>query len=289
MALSAPAHWPHLLRSACQRNAAVDLVPLESLADEPMLIERSDNHFEATERPTWRVRMLSLERDALIVERPRIAGAPVSIAPGTMVEGVITDGSRRWSFISRVIDQVRQSLNGEQVVAGVRLSIPTRVQESQRRDYYRVSVAGIDLPPVKMSVLHDSDAVLAYQKYNRLIHRLAGRTSGMKVVVPALPATGEAMTATAIDVSGGGLCLAAESSAEAMLVALPQLWVEFNVPGAFGPIFSSARPAHWHHDGRRLVVGLCFNFDRDRDHADFIGDIVCRFAAEQQRKLLRKR
>lgn len=289
MTTTAPSRWDRLIREAIARDAVVDLAPVDSQGVGSHIVIRSDCDFESADRPVWRVRLLTAERDCLFVDRPTVAQHPVTIKPGTILQGLLIDGERRWSFLTRVIESARVQINETQRVSGLRLAWPIDFQSAQRRDFFRVDVAGSDLPPVEVVELMDVDAAIAYEQHERVLHRLIGRENEPVPAQPPEPETGRGFQGRAIDLSGGGMCLSIPLEAEAVLELLPLLWVKIALPRLKRPLHLTARVAHWHRDGDRILLGLAFCHSRDAEQRAFVADLVCRFTAEQQRLQLARR
>lgn len=289
MTTTAPSRWDRLIREAIARDAVIDLAPIESQGVGSHIVIRSDADFEANDRPVWRVRLLNINNQSLLVDRPTVAQHPVTVHPGTILQGLLVDGDSRWSFMTRVIEPTRVETSDGHHVSGLRLAWPIDFQTAQRRDFFRVDVAGAELPPVRAIELKDVEAAIAYEKHERLLHRLIGREGETVPAAPPMPETGRAFNGLAIDLSGGGMCLSVGVEAEPLLELLPLLWIRIALPHLPRELHLTARVAHWHRDGDRLLLGLAFCHSRDAEQRAFVADLVCRFTAEQQRLQLSRR
>lgn len=289
MTTTAPSRWDRLIREAIARDAVIDLAPIESQGVGSHIVVRSEADYESADRPVWRVRLLTIDQNTLLVDRPTIAQHPVTVHPGTILQGLLVDGDSRWSFMTRVIESTRVQINEDHHLSGLRLAWPINFQTAQRRDFFRVDVAGAELPPVRAIELKDVDAAIAYEKHERLLHRLIGRENEPVPAAPPMPETGRAFSGRAIDLSGGGMCLSVDVEAEPLLELLPLLWIRIALPHMPRELHLTARVTHWHRDGERLLLGLAFCHSGDAEQRAFVADLVCRFTAEQQRLQLSRR
>jgi len=287
------ANWYEALLALVERDGVIDLTRMapspadDTSVDVPLrLVEGDDEVDDETAR--WRVRVLGIEGDHLVVERPMIGGRLVTLDPGERVEALLIDGNRRWAFTSTVVQQMPHPLNDRQTVQALRLAWPQEVRDAQRREHFRVHVAGAVGEPVRLSVLNDLCSSVAYQRYNRAIHRPTPGASE-PIAPPPPPMLGPTFEATLINVSGGGICCRLGAGARPYVNAGTRWWVRLHVPPHEPPIYAVAQAAHLHRADRdHIEVGFAFTFAHDPAHERFVNDALCRAAAHLQRLTLKR-
>jgi len=117
---------------ACARNMAAELH-----------IPQSDGGLLTA----W-TRMLGCEGELIQLDQPQAISGCISLAPGQRVTVFLHVKGKRYRFHSAVAQpRVRIRLNERMVVTGITLEWPSEVMEAQRREDFRVSVAGTrDIP-----------------------------------------------------------------------------------------------------------------------------------------------
>ena len=119
-----------LLTEACNRNAAAEL------------------HFDGEEgaRVTARVRLLRLEPELVLTDRPQSMGKPMVLKPRQPMLVHFPLGGVRYAFRTRVVRcHCPVRLNATQQVAGIALAMPSEVLEQQRRADFRLSLSGCEV------------------------------------------------------------------------------------------------------------------------------------------------
>jgi hypothetical protein len=281
--------WEELLQQLELRNGLIELSLINPGAVEPQkaTVRAVDaGAFEATRAPVWRVRTLKLEEGAIVIEKPWSLQQATSIPIGEPLEGLIIEGCNRWSFRTRVTEQMLFHLNESKRIPALRLTWPTDVRSAQRRNFFRVDTGAADVPRILVHELLDVESSVSMQQRNRTAHK------GLPLPTnPGTePALGRSFEATMLDVSGGGLRVAAPLSAQPIFEAWSMLWLKLTLPGVPLPVFTVAKIAHWRVDPpQRILVGLTFSFDHEPNHGRFIADLVCHFAANMQRMQLQRK
>lgn len=269
-----PPAWEQSLMRTVARNGAIELSPIQVISGEAP--------------PTWRVRLLALEDGALIVERPCPGGEPLKVNPDTPLSAVILEDQNRWSFATRVIEPVMHHLNEHNRVVALRLTRPANAHSAQRRDYYRVDVAGMPTPPVQLWPLLDVASCVASEAHNDAVHR---RRNTPSPPAPPPPELGEGFDGLILDISGGGMALSVPQRIEPLLLEATPCWLCIALPDLPDPLLAVARAAHWRPEGvATFRAGFRFNFDHNPEHRRTVNDQMCRLAAHYQRlQLQRKR
>lgn len=266
---AAATDWITLLHEAADRNATVELAP-------------------AGESRGWRVRMLAIENETLIVEHPPIASGRPAVREDQDAELRLVEGQSRWSLRCRGLERLKFSLTAGSTVAAIRLGWPTDVQSQQRRAYFRVATTGQDRPELRLWRLEDIASAKAAEEAAHKAWRQR-HTKPLENVTLPRPNLGCELKAMTLDFSGGGLCVAIPSQAEPLLQQDPLLWVELAIPNEPLPIICAARVAHCQRKQGLLRVGLSFVFDHHPEHEPFVADALCRAAVAIQRLQLRRR
>lgn len=236
----------------------------------------------------WRVRMLQLSDDAIVVEQPAVFGEGVDVRPGVELIGAMTIGQNRWMFHTRVL-AAKQGSDGVRLV----LKMPDRVERCTRRGFFRISTAELRLPAVQCWPLNDPLSVIAAETANRIriTDLMEGSADG---AAPQgddsanilLPDVGPAFSARLLNLSGGGLGLLVNHEDIQTATARPYLWIRMDLrPLIPEPVAVTARVAHTHIDSTQsLYLGLAFDFAANPGHRQFVADLFGAYLQELQRR-----
>lgn len=269
-----PAHrsrterWQECLEQILSRGGGIEIAPARAM----------DANGQSADL-LWRVRLISIEPEALLVERPTVAGAPVPLSAGDAVVGVMTIGQNRWMFATTVERAIASEGRGPGVLS---LRAPERVERCRRSDPYRVSTAAVNLPRVECWPLLDPTTVVAAEMATRSLVRESLRTGeagGGEAVV--LPEVGPLFEARLMNIGGGGLGLVVESEHASALERSRLIWMRlWLTPEVPEPIGLTARVAHSHLDStQQRYAGCAFEFTFNPGHKAFVVDAVGRFIA----------
>ncbi len=154
--------WLQLLQELAERNAVLEL--LSGHVDDDAAAER------------WRVRLLGCARGVIVVQRPRQAVGDRRLRRGDPITLIASHSGMRWLMHGNVLKSQRYPINSRIVVPATVLAMAGQVQRAQRRDSYRVGIAGMDTDPVRLWPAGGGTVVEA-----RLWHVGAG---GIDVLVP---------------------------------------------------------------------------------------------------------
>ncbi len=265
--------WRNCLWQIYERSGAIEI----SLArpDDPEAVGRD---------LIWRVKILHLDDDKIVVNHPAAFGRSMPIEPGTRLVGAMSVGQNRWMFQTQSIEA------GD--ARSLHLAMPEKVERCPRRSYYRVSTAAVELPDVACWPLLDPSTVVAAEVANEayardmLCHR---RDPSFPEPGPEhlLPEVGPGFGAKLVNISGGGLGLVVSPQEASGLDRARFLWMRVNLgPDMPSPIALSGRIVHTHMDSAQSVhVGLAFEFGFNPAHREFVIAQVCgmvsRLLAEQ--------
>jgi c-di-GMP-binding flagellar brake protein YcgR len=272
------AEWRDTVAATERRNGAVDL----SVDDSRLTVEQTKHRHDGT----FRVRLIQIRADGQwIVERPFVKDGSASLAKGMPITGVIGAGSRRWAFDARIASVELSRLNARARIPVLRLSVPERVRPFQRRAFFRVSTAGLDLDPATLWPLLELTSARAPQEASRNLHKTGDRKAAAAAPAPRL---GPAFQGKLNDVSGNGLSVRLKSDSKRTVDKHDLFWVELRLPAIDHPLVLVARRVRVVRVDPELLVGMTFVLGEFPSHEQFVSDAICRFAADEQRRQLQR-
>lgn len=307
-------HWRESLQQLQERNGAIE-ISLPGPAGEDALRQPeqssmagqndaapdgsdSDAADGLTKNLIWRVRVLQLFEDVLIVETPTVMRQRIDLEPGIALVGVISIGPNRWMFETVNLGATTVRLAGGREAHAIRLRMPDKVERCQRRSFYRISTVGLSLPRVECFPLLDAESAVPAETANRalILERqsspaLAGRiTAAGEAQSFLLPEVGPSFPATLVNVGGGGVGLLVEPHHSGPVNSSKQLWLRITLtPHIPAPLCVTARVVHTHLDTtHRVYAGVSFDFSMNKPHEQFVVSQICRYVAELQREQLRR-
>lgn len=289
---SRTANWHHSLVQLHERNGALE-ISLPAFADAAGANSEESAHGRNL---IWRVRIIDLTDDAIVVELPSALGQEIRFQDGVELIGIVAIGQNRWMFKTSVLGSVNARLNGSHTIHAMRLAMPDKVERCQRRQFYRVSTVGLTLPEVECYPLLDPLSVVVAEAANRLeIQRLtedciSGRITPDAPDFDTKPQIGPLAKALLVNIGGGGSGLLFESDNRMLFERHRAFWLRVNLmPHIPAPICISARLRHTHIDSaQRIYAGMAFEFGHSPEHQKFIVDQICRYATLLQREQLRR-
>ncbi len=262
--------WRESLESLTQRNGPIEISILGD-GQSPDLI--------------WRVRLLDISNEHLIVEQPITLHRQIPLHNSTDLIGGISIGQNRWMFMTRVVDhQDFRAPFG--VVPALRLTMPTTVERCQRRNFYRTSTNALNLPPMKVWNLKDSDSAIPLELATRaaIIETLAGGpvSDPFEIFMPDL---GSSFASTMLNIGGGGVGMLVSGQDASVLNQHGPFWMRLDLTPAIPvPLSLSARLAHTRVDSSGDIhAGFAFDFIRNKDYEPFVAEQICRYIAEIQK------
>ncbi len=240
----------------------------------------------------WRVKVVRISEQEIIVEAPAAFGENVLLKPGIELIGAMTIGQNRWMFHTRTqTDRPKLSARGEGMGGGgnsrayLSLAMPTNVERCTRRHFYRISTANLNLPDVQCWSLLDPSTVVAAEAANRvqindmLDGRMKMPSGGSEGEMESpdsilLPEVGPMFTSKLVNISGGGLGIRVNQSDAGAAQHKPYLWMRVDLrPQIPAPLAVTVRAAHTHLDSTQsLYLGLAFDFAFNPEHRVFVVD-----------------
>lgn len=289
-------NWRQSLREIHERHGSLEITL-------PHVIEKDGGAAVATDQGAgkhliWRVRIVGLNDEEIFVEEPSAMGQTIPIAPGVRLVAIIAIGQNRWMFETENLGAARVALNDSRATRALRLRMPGHVERCQRRNFYRISTVGLDLPRVECRTLLDLPSAAVAEAANRIrIHELQDADITGLPTAPAqgpgetmLPEAGPAIPALLINIGGGGAGLLFEPTERGSVEGEKPLFLRINLqPHIPEPIAVTGRIRHTHIDSaQRLYAGVAFEFGHDPSHQKFIVDQLCRYVEMVQREQLRR-
>jgi hypothetical protein len=268
--------WRDCLRQVYERDGA-----LEVSVPAPRTREGSTPSASALPPSTpsdliWRVRILDLREDRIVVEQPSAAGQWIELAPGTGIIAALSIGQNRWMFRTTVL-QPR-----ERAARSVTLEMPEFVERCQRRSFFRVSAAELSLPTVDCWPLLDPTTVIAAEVANRaqildLIQSPRAIDAGEEPLI--LPEVGPRFGARLMNLGGGGIGLMIDRTAAGALDKARMFWLRVNLmPQIPAPLGLTARMVHTHIDSsQNIYAGLAFEWSYHQSHREFVVQQITRY------------
>lgn len=275
---------------------ASDSAPGEASA--PTAYAGPEAETEAGTDLIWRVKILEIRGDAILVEQPAGFGSSFRLRPGLSLIGAMTIGQNRWMFLTRTLAasaSAGTSRHGNQTLV---LEPPTNVERCTRRSFFRTSTASLRLPRVQCWPLLNPASVGPAEAANRaLISDLIRSGSAPLTDSPddtspdsiMLPEVGPKFSSTLLNISGGGLGVLVARPDQQAAQSRPFWWLRLDLrPEIPAPIAVTARLAHTHMDSTQsLYCGLAFEFQQAGEHKQFIVDLFSRYTDELQRRQAR--
>ncbi len=267
--------WRDSLYQIYERHGGIEIsVTSGSGQDQPDLV--------------WRVRILGINEQEMIVERPCAAGQAITLEDNLNLTGVFSVGQNRWMFSTKTIP-ARQGPNPWGRIEGLRIRMPDTVQRCARRDFLRVSTASLNLPKVQCWPLLDPTTVVAAEVANRAVIRdLDTGQSQASDALAVLPEVGPSFASQLLNIGGGGVGLLINREESAGLDRSRLMWMRIDLrPIIPAPIAVTARVVHTHIDSaQNTYAGVAFDFEFNPAHREFVVSQILRYvnAAQQMQR-----
>jgi hypothetical protein len=266
--------WRDCLHQIYERNGGLEISLLrESPASEAD--HASDPNDTGGPDLVWRVRILRLTDDEIMVERPAAMGHAFTLAKDSAIIAVMSVGQNRWMFRTKVI--------GSDVV-GVKLAMPVQVERCRRRDFLRVSTAELHLPTVSCWPLMNPLSVIPAEIANRahiLELERTGSADPSNEEPEILPEVGPPFRAHLMNLGGGGVGLLVGRDEAQAADRIRMLWMHIDLrPSVPAPIGLTTRLVHKHIDSEQnLYIGAAFDFSHHAPHREFVVSQITRYLA----------
>jgi len=241
----------------------------------------------------WRVRILSVTDEDILVEEPTVLGRPISLEVNASLVAIIAIGQNRWMFRTSVLGKQVAALNDRVQARCLRIAMPDNVERCQRRNFYRVSTVGLNLPEVEaFPLLELASAGDAEEACRTAVLSAQNPSVVARIGLPLQEATpaavGPPIRTLLVNLGGGGAGLMVLPQDRGTFEAHSLFWLRIRL-GGLGPVAIgvAARVRHRHIDSsQRLYAGMQFEFVQQVDHEAFVVDQICRYVASVQREQL---
>ena len=283
-------HWRDNLQKVVERGGSLELAIASPASDGTAPSDSAGTDV------VWRVKLLAMRHDALVVEQPAAFGSTFKLLPNIALIGAMTIGQNRWMFHTRTLGGTSAPTGGQ---ATLLLAPPDRVERCTRRSFYRISTASVRLPRVQCWPLLNPASVGPAEAANRTLLRdlinansgpIVDRAEDLRPDSLLLPEVGPMFQAQLLNISGGGMGLVVDRSDMQVATSKPFWWMRVDLrPDIPAPIAVSARLAHTHIDSTQaLYCGVAFEFGHDASQRDFVVSLFARFTDELQRRQIRQ-
>ncbi len=250
---------------------------------------------EGTSNLIWRVRILSLCDDEIVLEQPMALGEIMNLETGVELVVVMAVGQNRWMFTTRVLGSAGFSPVPGRSGSAFRVSVPESVERCRRRSFYRVSTTQLVLPKVTCWPLLNPDSVVLAEKTNEM-RVLASQNPVEEATYEnvdehlTMPEVGPPFKATLANIGGGGIGIVVEPGDAQALTRHRVFWLSIALPPEIAvPLAVTAKLVHTHIDSsQKTYCGLAFEFGHNRSHQKFIVDQIRRCVTIQQQAQLRQ-
>ena len=248
-------------------------------------IQRNEDQEEIKDL-VWRVRVLDLSDDEIVIEQPGAMGQSFMINEGVSLIGIMAVGQNKWMFNTKVIGSTfNQTRHG--TFPALRLKMPEKVVRCMRRQEDRTSIGHIDLPKVECWKLIDPMSAVPVEVANRiLVEELLSKdeTASSSDDQIALPIVGPKFEARLANLGGGGVGLVVPNESRADIDSGNTFWMRLDFrPAIPAPIVLTAKLVHSHIDSQQnTYAGMAFEFGINNQHKDFIIKQIARYITSMQ-------
>ncbi len=228
----------------------------------------------------WRLKIVSLEEESVLVEAPVALGQTFRIDDGMALVGAITIGQNRWKFRTRKISDERPAGSRG---ACMRLELPDHVERCLRR-FVRFEAAELQLPSVSMWPLLDPRTIVAAEVANEEAFRAFVESKPLPNVIAPMPVVGPKFVATLMNVGGGGVGLRVDPQDSAVLGRHRIFWLEIPLGRDHPvPIVVAGKVVHTHLDSsQRTYIGVSFDFTFRLAHQQVVVEQIHRSMKQAQ-------
>ena len=240
----------------------------------------------------WRVRLVALSDDEILVEQPTTLGQVIHLEPGIDLVAILALGQNRWMFTTRMLGLTQHGGRDHRTTTAMRLVMPQSVERCSRRNYYRMETTALNLPEVEVWPLLDPKSVIVAERANELQFEAdQDPASGGAAAADAdpevtIPEVGPKFTATLLNLGGGGLGLRVRPQDAPALGRHKVFWLRFSLPPELTtPICATGKLAHTNVDStQHTYAGLAFDFSFNPGHQRLVVAQICRYITAMQRQ-----
>lgn len=242
----------------------------------------------------WRVKVLELHDDRLVVEQPIAMGQSIELKTGIRLVGLLTIGQNRWEFATKILVASEATTSYGKSVPALQLATPQSVKRCMRRKHDRLNTSNVQLPRVEVWPLYDPQSAVLAERAVEL--RMAeGESIPSTSSQPedaghaTMPDVGPRFLTTMMNIGGGGLGLLVDPDDAHILAHHNLFWFRFTLPGLVAPICAVGKIVHTHIEStQQTYAGIAFDFSFNPNNQRIVVDQICRYIASQQREQLRQ-
>jgi len=227
----------------------------------------------------WRVRLQAIDDERLVLEQPVALGQTMRLEPGLRLVVSMSIGQNRWMFRTMSIEPSAGDMRDLLHVAA-----PTMVERCQRRNFFRATTAGFNLPLVQGWQLTDPQTAIAAEVASRVPFEEAEQdpeatAHGLEAPISLMPEVAGAFQGQLVNVGGGGAGLMVPPASRPGFDSSGRYWLRLALGADMpGPLAMSARCVHQHLDSsQNLHLGFAFDFSLHPEHRDFIVRQITRY------------
>jgi len=277
--------WRRCLQQIHERSGAIEIA-----------VAHADHASPSRSHLVWRVRIIGLNENEIIVEQPAALGQVIRFRTDIAIVAVITVGQNRWMFSTTNLGLTEPKTRaGKRVPGGMRLRMPTSVQRCQRRNHYRIQTASLHFPAADLWPLLDPKSVVLAERANELdFQRMDGGLDLDADATPTpdspeiMPEVGPRLDALMLNLGGGGMGLRIPPEHAQVLSRHKLFFLRVALaPELRTPICASAKLAHTHMlSDHHIYAGMAFDFSFNAGHQRYLVEQISRYISEQQRMQL---
>lgn len=234
----------------------------------------------------WRTRLTQVADDFLEVERPQALGRGIEFQSGVALVGAFVIGQNRFTFNTEVLGSVRGP--GPRALELIRLAVPSQIERCQRR-FDRFDLQGLKLPTVTLWPLLDPRSVIPAERANELAFQAFQKGEQPPAVDENLmPQVGPPVTATLMNIGGGGVGLRVEPRESGALTRHRIFWMKVPLGSEQPvPLVTTAKVVHTHIDSmQNTYAGVAFDFSFNPGHQGVVTAQIARQVQQVQARQL---
>ncbi len=232
---------------------------------------------EALPDMVWRVRLLGLGEDEMLVEHPCAAGKSVPIPEDCELVGAFVIGQNRWMFRTRVLANAKGKTPWPAGMGGgLRIAMPEKVERCSRREHQRVSMAEVHVPHTDCWHLTEPSSVVSAEAATRAQmtdFEKRGVVANDNELSPlTMPVVGLRYGARLMNVGSGGVGLLVPKSDSSPAQRAKLIWMRVDLrPVLPMPIGMVGKVVHAHLESTQdLYLGVSFEFAFNVSHRAFV-------------------
>ncbi len=279
-------NWRQSLQQVYERRGALEIsMPTNNVAtdqDESSEVRGGDL--------VWRVKILGISDDEILVESPVTLGQALCLNVGTRLVAGLVIGQNRWVFATSVLGHQDHRSGPHRRITALRLFCPEKVKRCSRRTHNRLSTNELNLPTVRCWPLLDPASASYAEKANQAQFEWAAQHNtdegkpSEEVQQLTLPEVGPPFDAQLANVGGGGLGLLIDPSNTGAVTRHRNFWLRFALPPEMViPLAVTARLVHTHMDSaQRTYAGMAFEFGHHKEHAKFVANQIAHYVDQRQ-------